>query len=86
MPETILQAHSSCSMQKMDSKDGQYSKNKSILKMRENVNNAKFIAHAKYSVWVKKQKCPKHAKNVSIDTLKLFYAKNGSKKQLIFEK
>ena len=33
-----------------------------------------------------KIKLPKNAKNVSINTLKLFYAKNGSKKQLIFEK
>ena len=34
-----------------------------------------------------KIKMPKnYAKNVSTVTLKLFYAKNGSKKQLIFEK
>ena len=47
-------------------------------------HNAKAKAHAKYSVWVKKEKCLKHAKNVSTNTLELFYAKNGSKKQLIF--
>ena len=54
--------------------------------MAKNGHNAKAIAHANFSVWVKKKHCLKHAKNVSIDTLKLFYAKNGSKKQLIFEK
>ena len=53
--------------------------------MAKNGHNAKAIAHAKYSVWVKKSNCLKHAKNVSTNTLKLFYAKNGSKKQLIFE-
>ena len=60
-----------------------------IRKMRaffKNGHNAKAIAHTKYSVWVKKWNCLKHAKNVSTNTLKLFYAKNGSKKQLIFEK
>ena len=30
--------------------------------------------------------CLKHAKNVSTNTFQLFYAKRGSKKQLIFEK
>ena len=54
--------------------------------MVRNGNNAKAIAHEKYSVWVKKKNCLKHANNVSTNTLKLFYAKNGSKKQLIFEK
>ena len=49
-------------------------------------HNSKAIAHAKYSVWVKKIKLLKHAKSVSTNTLKLFYAKNGSKKQLILEK
>ena len=54
--------------------------------MAKNGHNAKAIAHAKYSVWVKKENCLKYAKNVSRNTLKLFYAKNSSKKQLIFEK
>ena len=55
--------------------------------MTKNGHNAKAIAHTKYSVWVKTLKLPKTgAKNVSKHTLKLFYAKNGSKKQLIFEK
>ena len=54
--------------------------------MTKNGHNAKPIAPAKYSVWAKKKNCLKHAKNVSTNTLKLLYAKNGSKKQLIFEK
>ena len=43
--------------------------------MTKNGLNAKGMAHAKYSDWVKKN-CLKHAKNVSTNTLKLFYAKN----------
>ena len=54
--------------------------------MAKNGHNAKAIAHAKYSLWVKKKNCLKHAKNVSTNRFKLFYEKNGSKKQLIFEK
>ena len=54
--------------------------------MAKNGHNAKAITHAKYSVWVKKLNCLKHAKNVSTNTLELFYAKNGSKKQLLLEK
>ena len=54
--------------------------------MAKNGHDAKAIAHAKYSVWVKKYNYLKHAKNVSTNTLKLFYANNGSKKQLIIEK
>ena len=34
-------------------KNSYYSKNQSILKMAKNGHNAKAIAHAKYSVWVK---------------------------------
>ena len=52
--------------------------------MAKNGHNPKAIAHAIYSVWVKKQNYLKHTKNYS--ALELFYAKNGSKKQLIFEK
>ena len=54
--------------------------------MAKNGHNAKAIAHAKYSVWVKKKSCLKHAKNLSKNTWELFYAKNSSKKQLILEK
>ena len=53
--------------------------------MAKNGHNAKAIAHAKYSVWVKNLNCLKYAQNVSTNTFKLFYAKKGSKKQLIFE-
>jgi len=38
----------------------------------KNGHNAKAMAHAKYSVWVKKYNSLKHAKNVSRNTLKLF--------------
>ena len=54
--------------------------------MAKNGLNAKAIAHAKWPVWLKKYNCLKDAKNGSGNTLKLFYIKNGSKKQLIFEK
>ena len=47
--------------------------------MTKNGHSAKAIAHAKYSIWVKKYNCLKHAENVSKNTLKLFYAKNGLK-------
>ena len=54
MPKRFLQTHSSCSMQKTAPKNSSYSKNVSILKLVKNGHNAKAIAHAKYSVWVKK--------------------------------
>ena len=54
--------------------------------MAKNGHDAKAIALAKYSVWLKNEIYQKHAKNVSTNTFKLFYAKNGPKKQLIFEK
>ena len=41
-------------MQKFAGKSGYYSTNESILKMIKNGHNAKAIAHAKYSNWVKK--------------------------------
>ena len=47
--------------------------------MAKNGHNAKPIAHAKYSVWVKKN-CLSYAKKLSTNTLELFYANNGSKK------
>ena len=52
----------------------------------ENGHNARAIAHAKYSLWVKKSNSLKHGENVATNTFKLFYVKNGSKKRLIFEK
>ena len=53
--------------------------------MSKNGHNAKAIAHAKWAVWVKNEICQKRAKNCSTSTLQVFYAKNGSKKQLILE-
>ena len=64
--KTFLQTHYSCSMQKTAPKNSLYSRNESILKMAKNGHNAKAIAHAKYSVWVKN--CLKLAKNVSTNT------------------
>ena len=61
-------------------------RNETILKIGKNGHYAKAIAFAKWSVWVKKLKCQKHPIKDSTSTLHLFYAKNGSKKQLIFEK
>ena len=73
-------------MQKTAPKDSPYSKNGRTFKIAKNGHNAKAIAHAKWSVWVNQYNCLEDAKNVSTNTLKLFYAKNGSTKQLIFEK
>ena len=41
-------------MQKTAPKNSEYSKNECILKIAKNGHNEKAIAHAKYSVWVKK--------------------------------
>ena len=48
--------------------------------------HAKAITFAKCSVWVKNQKCQKHAKNHCTRTLELFCAKNRSKKHQLLEK
>ena len=53
-----------------------------ILKIGKNGHYAKAIAFAKWSVWSKIT----IAKSSCRSTLQLYYAKNGSKKQLIFEK
>ena len=49
-------------------------------------HDAKAIAFAKRSVWVKNKKCQKGAKNNSASTLELSCAKNSSEKDLLFEK
>ena len=54
--------------------------------MVKNGHNAKAIAHGKYLLWLKNEKCKTGAKNDCTTTLELLCAKNGSKKQLIFEK
>ena len=48
--------------------------------MDKNGHIAKAIAHAKILSLGQKIKLPKTAKNVSTNTLELFYKKNGSKK------
>ena len=67
-------------MKKMARKNSKYSKNQSIFKMAKNGHNAKAIAHAKYSVWVKESNCLKHAKEGYTNTLHLFYAKKKARK------
>ena len=42
-------------MQKTAPNNCLYSKNESIFKMTKNGHNAKAIAHAKYSFWIKKK-------------------------------
>ena len=53
--------------------------------MAKTDHNAKAIPLAKWSVWVNNYNCLKDARNVSTNTFKLFYAKNGSKKHILFE-
>ena len=61
-------------------------RNETILKIGKNGHYAKAIAFAKWSVWVKNYNYEKNAKPTCRSTLQLYYGKNGSKKQLIFEK
>ena len=73
-------------MQKTAPKKTFYSKNESILKMAKIGHDAKAIAFAKWSVWVKNLKCQKGAKNDSTTTLEVLCVKNPSEKGLILEK
>ena len=73
-------------MQKTAPKKTFYSKNESILKMAKIGHDAKAIAFAKRSVWVKNKKCQKGAKNNSASTLELSCAKNCSKKKTFYSK
>ena len=50
MPKSILQIIYSCSVQNTAQKNTKYSRNETILKIGY---NAKAIAHAKSSLWVK---------------------------------
>ena len=54
--------------------------------MAKNGHNAKAIAHANTQFGSKNKIALKHAKNVSTNTSKLFYAKNGSKKYSLYLK
>ena len=83
MSKSILQIIYSCSVKKTARKDTKYSRNETILKIGY---NAKAIAHAKSSLWVKNWNSKKHAKIHSTNHLQLFSAKNRSKKHQIFEK
>ena len=51
--KTAVEAHYSCTMQETAPKNSYYSKNETILKIGKNGHNAKAIAFAKWSVWVK---------------------------------
>ena len=86
MRKTILRAHSSSSVQTTAPKNTLYSKNESILKMAKIGHDAKVIAFAKWSVWVKNWKSQIGGRNDSTSTLELLCAKNRSKKHLIFGK
>ena len=81
MRKTTLQGYYSCSLQKTARKTA-IVRNMGGLKIGQNGHYAKATAFAKQSVWGQK----KHAKKDSRKTLQLFYAKNGSRKQLLFEK
>ena len=70
-------------MQKTAWKNTKYSRNETILKIG---HLGKAIDFARWSVWVKKSKGQKRAKNDSTSTLQLSGAKNRWKKHHIFEK
>ena len=53
MRKTAVEAHYSCIMRKTAPKNSKYWKNETILKIGKNGHNAKAIAFAKWSVWVK---------------------------------
>ena len=89
MQKTILQEYYSCSVEKAAPKNTKYSRHATILKighLAKTIAHEETIAFAKWWVWVKNQKCQKHAKNHSTMTLQLFCAKIRSKKSQIFKK
>ena len=57
-------------------KNTKYSRNETILKIG---HFPKAIAFAKWSVWVKNEKCQEHGNNDSTRTLELFCAKKNTK-------
>ena len=73
-------------MQKTAKKTANIGKMKAFWNLPKMATMQRLYAHAKYSVWIKKQNCLKYARNVSTNHLKLFYGKNGSKKQVLLEK
>ena len=70
-------------MQKTAPKNTKSSRNETIFKIG---HDAKAIAHAKSSLWVKNYDSKTHVKIHSINQLQLFGAKNRFKKHQIFEK
>ena len=54
MRKTSVQTHYSCSMQKTAPKTANIGEMRAFWKWHKNGYNAKPIAHAKYSIWVKK--------------------------------
>ena len=76
MSKSILQIIYSRSVQKTAPKNTTYSRNETILKI---AHNAKAIAHAKSSLWVKNLNSKKHVKIQSTNHLQSLCAKNPSK-------
>ena len=83
MPKSILQIINTSCVQKTARRNTKYSKNKTILKIGYHANA---IAHAKSSHLVKNLNSKKHVKIHSSNHIKIFCAKNSSKKHEIFEK
>ena len=74
---------------KNHSKNTEYSRNETILKIRNLAKSIAFawaIPFAKYSIWPKILNCLKHVKIDSVFALEQFPAKNCSKKHQIFKK
>ena len=57
-----------------------------IADLAKAIAHAKAIAFAKWSLWIKNYKCQKDGKNHSTRILKLFCARNRSKKDQRLEK
>ena len=75
--KSFLQIIYSCSVQKTAPKNTKYSTNERIFKIG---HQAKAIAQAKSSLWVKIKNSKKHNKIHSKNHLELFCAKNRSEK------
>ena len=77
MSKSIVQIIYRCFVQKTTLKKTKYSRNETILKIGQ---HAKAIAHAKSSLWVKKENSKRHVKSHSANHLQVLCAKNRSKK------
>ena len=76
MPKMNLQEQFSCSVQKTNGKNSQYSRNETILKID---HFGKSIAHAKWAVWVKNCFRQKFAENESTRRIKYSVQKTAGK-------